>query len=1122
MAFDLNAWKERARNRLQGWKPRMQRAGVSSIYAFLSAAAIWPVVEAARSGEWAALAALGSVLAGLGSDVLANRIQNWKDEADAARQIASDVAEDPALRTELDTMLEKVGGLHMASQALAESDRQWFTDTLRAEMAQLGNLARFEPTLRSVVVGRDVQGLVLMGDNNSVTYIVHQYSIQGSQLPDQAALRQQIENYLTWVIDRCGTIPLRGIKRRGQQVVQLDLDTVYVPLDAVDTFSSRSLELDEVLCLDRSRRIIITGGPGSGKTTVLLRIAWALATAIATDNPVLAQEKLGLKDFLLEDLKSALGETDRLAQESFALVDPRPEDPKGTLMTQLRKAIQLARDTFSLEDSLCKQLQAAMAKASELAMGELSQKDSLHDELKTYLEKASELAEEKEDSIPLPIFVPLSAYATHLRHLPATADPQDRTLAAFVSRYLIEKQTSFDLPNDFFQQLMRDGRAVILLLDGLDEVPDEAERVQVRQAVEELVTGRHELRVVVSCRTAAYKDRTALGKGFREMRVKPLEDEHIEALVRQAYADIYCYDPVARHEKADELLKGIHDLEEERHRRLGPGTQRLVSTPLLVRMLLIMHYNERHLPEQRAELYMRASDAMLLPEYALDEEVADRIGRLVGGSLQIHRDLVQHLAFAMHSGGGIQGREISEDDLRRVLGENPSYAPLVDDFIALTRLRGTLLEERLGVYRFIHLAFQEYLVARYLAEIVRGEAGVDGIAVYLEKGPILDSWWREPTLLVAGYLSVTSPQTAQMFLRRLAGADKNATQRNRKLPPDVQISTAEVATTAFLEWQAANADLRHELAERLVAISKAEATFSPTQRAVAGDIVGRLGDPRLEVMTLEGMQFCAIPSGPFVIGSKEHECEMPQHEQNIPYDYWIARYPVTVAQFRAFVEATGHHLQNPDGSRQDLPNQPERWVTWYDAQAFCKWLMQEWYEKVILPKGWAVSLPSEAEWEKAARGGVEIPVTPVITIAGRWDSPPPLQTNPNPTRRYPWANSVEADEPEPNRANYVDTGIDTTSVVGCFPSGVSPYGCEEMSGNVWEWTRSLWEDHHCVTDEEERGIQEVLDLAAARSCVRRGGAFDVNGWSVRSTVRLKCFPGCWGLGFRVVVSPGCP
>jgi hypothetical protein len=233
MPFDLNTWKSKTHERLQDWKPRMQRAGVHSVYAFLSAATVWPVVEAARAGEWAALAALGGMAASVGSNLLANRIQSWKDEADAARQIATDVAEDPALRAELDTVLEKLEALPVAGQALAESDRQWFADTLRAELGRLGNLGRFEATLRSVAVGRDIRdSIVITGDNISVTYIVRQYLTRGGQPPDQVALRQQIASYLTWMGDRCGTIELRGIKREGQQVVQLDLDDVYVPLEA--------------------------------------------------------------------------------------------------------------------------------------------------------------------------------------------------------------------------------------------------------------------------------------------------------------------------------------------------------------------------------------------------------------------------------------------------------------------------------------------------------------------------------------------------------------------------------------------------------------------------------------------------------------------------------------------------------------------------------------------------------------------------------------------------------------------------------------------------------------------------------------------------------------------------
>jgi len=148
VSLDLETWKDRVSERLWSWRQRMQQTGADSVYGFLCAVTLRPVVQAAQSGDWAALVTLGGVLASsVGSNLLANRIQNWQDEADAARQITTVVTTEPALRAELDAVLEKLDTFAQARQALPEAEREWFVETLQAELARQGNLVRFAAQL---------------------------------------------------------------------------------------------------------------------------------------------------------------------------------------------------------------------------------------------------------------------------------------------------------------------------------------------------------------------------------------------------------------------------------------------------------------------------------------------------------------------------------------------------------------------------------------------------------------------------------------------------------------------------------------------------------------------------------------------------------------------------------------------------------------------------------------------------------------------------------------------------------------------------------------------------------------------------------------------------------------
>ncbi len=331
--------------------------------------------------------------------------------------------------------------------------------------------------------------------------------------------------------------------------------------------------------------------------------------------------------------------------------------------------------------------------------------------------------------------------------------------------------------------------------------------------------------------------------------------------------------------------------------------------------------------------------------------------------------------------------------------------------------------------------------------------------------------------------------------------------------------------------------------KRLLDIMR-DSTIPPPQRAEAGRELAKIGDPRKAVTSVDGMQFCFIPKGRFWMGSDDSDSlafgdEKPAAWYDIPYHYWMARFPVTNAQFQAFVADNGYTEERwwsvakgagywsgegfkgqfdntprlapvPFDATLPLPNHPVVGVSWYESIAFTEWLTARWREKGYLSAQARVMLPGEPEWEKAARGGEQVlPQSAMVYAYERLAVPSlALVANPYPKRRYPYGNDADA-----TKSNYDTTGIGTTNAVGIFAAGASPYGCEEMSGNVWEWSRSGWKGQYPYEVSSEDATLHN------KSRVVRGGAFNFDERYVRCAYRFRYDPDIryHSVGLRVAV-----
>jgi formylglycine-generating enzyme required for sulfatase activity len=679
----------------------------------------------------------------------------------------------------------------------------------------------------------------------------------------------------------------------------------------------------------------------------------------------------------------------------------------------------------------------------------------------------------KKKEVCLPIFCALRDLA---KYLPENESDGPDILLNFIQQYVSSQQIE-DFEKIFGPWLNDEKLCCLLLLDGMDEVGDERTRARISRIIEKFTLRYPHNRYVVTSRIAGYRRSSRLGEGYKVVTLHPFNDSDMREFV------INCNRQIELFLRGSEDQSALNQADVQSEDLLNTifANQKLIelaSIPLLSMIILLVYRDRGTLPDKRVKIYEAIVDVLLSQwdeakgiknvQYPYEHQLDNRDMLLV----------LEKIAFDMHSQKirEVNRRQLSNQLIRQFqeLGSTPEKARWdAQDYIRVMQERTGLLQERgQDIYSFAHLSMQEYLTASVLSSR-------DDLFTIVQKN-LTDSWWHE---VIKMAISLMAPSHKTKLLEAILESPQEVDRYDNLL------ITAECI--ADLELSQIPHSLQVTVQERLLQ-AMVDGSVGLEKRIAVSEILGKISDPRFRGQFILPA-FAKISSGPFNKGSKPEnlyalENEIPQISVETQ-EFFISIYPVTNAQYQYFIlENSDFRVphsnfypvsdwdQNLRVCRPSRRNRPVVFVSRDDANQYCRWLTQRIETDQSLPyeirnhikNGWVVRLPTESEWEKAARGpqGME----------------------------WPWGNKYQL-----HLVNSEEEGIEDTTPVGIFHQGASTFGVYDMAGNVFEWTQD---------SAKPEGV-----------CALKGGAWNYDYINTRCAYRLLVSPAnrTSYIGFRIAI-----